>query len=116
MNPRRRRRLAPLRLSPSLATTQGKRAADLFRELHWGIPAKKSVRARKPHAGPALADLGELVAVEYSTNKKGDGPSVYHHSFGEEGGRKPRLAVDPESRDLHIVGGSYTVEERGIVD
>ena len=92
------------------------RASALFEDLHWGIPAKKVKRVRKPHAGRALAELGRLEAVEYSTTKKGDGPSTYHHKFGEEGGRKPRLAVDPATRDLHIVGGDYTVRREGIRD
>jgi len=98
------------------ATTESRRAAHLFEDLHWGIAPSKVKRVRKPHAGPALAELGRLEAIEYATTKKGDGPSVYRHKFGEEGGRKPRLAVDPETRDLHIVGGDYNVEPRGIVD
>lgn len=92
------------------------KAADLVDDLHWGIPARKATRVRVPHVGGALAQLGTLEAVEYSTNKKGDGQSTYRHEFGEDGGRKPKLAVDPTSRDLHIVGGSYLVERRGIVD
>lgn len=91
-------------------------AADVYRDLHWGIGASKVVRARKPHAGPALAELGRLDAVEYSTTKRGDGPSTYRHKFGEEGGKRPRLAVDPQTRDLHIVGGDYSVKREGIVD
>lgn len=91
-------------------------AADLVDDLHWGIPARKETRVRVPHVGGALAELGQLVAVEYATTKKGDGYSTYRHEFGEDGGRKPRLAVDPRTRDLHIVGGSYRVERRGIVD
>jgi hypothetical protein len=112
VNPRKRSR--PLRL-PRFAAP-AKRAARLFEDLHWGIEPKKVRKVRRPHVGGALAELGQLEAVEYSTEKKGDGPSVYRHEFGEEGGRLPTLAVDPEVRDLHIVGGSYTVERRGIVD
>lgn len=104
-----RRNPAPRRRLPG-------RAAALYEDLHWGIPSRRRRMVRPPHVGAALTDLGQLEAVEYSTNKKGDGPSNYRHEFGEEGGRRPRLAVDPESRDLHIVGGSYRVERRGIVD
>jgi hypothetical protein len=93
-----------------------KRAARLYRDLHWGIAPKKARKVRRPHAGPALAELGQLEAVEYSTEKEGDGPSIYRHEFGEEGGRLPSLAVDPQTHDLHVVGGSYTVERRGIID
>jgi hypothetical protein len=91
-------------------------AADLFADLHWGILPRRRIMVRRPHVGGALTQLGVLEAVEYSTNKKGDGESIYRHEFGEEGGRRPRLAVDPDTRDLHIVGGSYQVERRGIVD
>lgn len=91
------------------------RGAKLYQDLHWGIPARKTrtVRTRAPRA---LAELGKLENVTYSTNKKGDGPSHYVHQFGEEGGRKPGLAVDVDTRDLVIVGGDYDVQSRGIVD
>lgn len=114
MNPPNRRSSRPLRI-PSWPSS-AKKAADLFSDLHWGIEPRKLARVRPPHAGPALTELGQLVSLEYSTEKEGDGPSLYTHKFGEEGGRKPTLAVDPTTRDLHIVGGSYTVERRGIVD
>jgi hypothetical protein len=104
--------LNPRRRNPAPAGP----AADLFKDLHWGIPARRQSMVRRPELGAALTSLGRLEAIEYATNKVGDGPSVYRHRFGEEGGRKPHLAVDPKSRDLHIVGGSYTVERRGIVD
>lgn len=90
-------------------------ALDRFERLHWGRPARK-VTTHEMRAPRALAELGRLEAVEYFTNKKGDGPSIYRHAFGEEGGRKPRLAVDVETDRLVIVGGDYTVEDRGIVD
>jgi hypothetical protein len=109
LNPGRRR-------NPLQVPAGARSAADLVRDLHWGIPARQARKVRRPHAGPALAELGELESIEYSTHKRGDGPSSYTHDFGEEGGRKPRLAVDPKTRDLHIVGGGYTVEPRGIVD
>jgi hypothetical protein len=91
------------------------RAQRLYEAMHWGIPPKRTrhVRTRLPRH---LAELGRLESVVYSTNKKGDGPSHYEHSFGEEGGAKPRLAVDAETRDLVIVGGDYDVQARGIVD
>jgi hypothetical protein len=91
------------------------RSAELYEALHWGIPAGKTrtVRTRK---AVDLAELGRLESVTYSTNKRGDGPSHYVHEFGEEGGRKPSLAVDAHTRDLVIVGGDYDVEPRGIVD
>jgi hypothetical protein len=90
-------------------------AVDRFEALHWGRPARKS-SGHQVQAPRALAEIGRLEAVEYFTNKRGDGPSVYRHQFGEDGGRKPRLAVDVETDRLHIIGGDYSVEDQGIVD
>jgi hypothetical protein len=90
-------------------------AVDRFERLHWGRPSRKS-SAHQVRAPRALAELGRLEAVEYFTHKRGDGPSIYRHQFGEEGGKKPRLAVDVETDRLHIIGGDYSVEDRGIVD
>jgi len=92
------------------------KAADFYEDLHWGIPPKAVKRAKVPRTPKALAELGELESVVYSTDKNGDGFSNYEHEFGEEGGEKPLLAVDPENKKLHVVGGDYTVEDRGIVD
>ena len=93
---------------------RGKGSA-LYESLHWGIPSKRTrtVRTRVPKE---LAELGRLESITYSTNKRGDGLSHYVHEFGEEGGRKPRLAVDADTRDLLIVGGDYDVQAKGIVD
>lgn len=106
----------PFRVNGPRGSSAGvSRARQLYEALHWGIPPKRTrhVHTRQP---AHLAELGRLESVVYSTNKKGDGPSHYVHEFGEEGGRKPRLAVDAETRDLVIVGGDYDVEARGIVD
>jgi hypothetical protein len=92
------------------------RAREAYEALHWGIPARRMRRVRPAARPRALAELGKLEAVTYATHKKGDGPSLYEHHFGEEGGSQPSLAVDVDSGDLHIVGGDYTVEDRGIVD
>jgi hypothetical protein len=93
------------------------RARSFSKKFHWGLePAPKAKRARVPHAPRALTTLGRLKTVVYATEKAGDGWSEYEHDFGEDGGRVPELAVDVDTGKLHIVGGSYRVEERGIVD
>lgn len=90
---------------------------EFFRAFH-----KENERARVkaargvPPRPRALAELGELYAVTYRTNKGDGGRYLYEHKLGEEGGRKPRLAVDVDADRLHIVGGDYRVEPRGIVD
>ena len=60
-------------------------------------------------------ELGELAAITYSTNKGGES-ATWEHEFGEEGGKRPKLVADPESKQLHIVGGDYTITGAGIID
>jgi hypothetical protein len=91
------------------------KAVEAYEGFHWG---RKATRARRVRVSPPpreLAQLGKLVAVTYETTK-GEERAQWEHEFGEEGGRRPVLAVDPESNRLHIVGGDYRVEDRGIVD
>jgi hypothetical protein len=64
----------------------------------------------------ALAKLGTLESVVYRTTKGKTGLASYEHHFGEEGGKKPLLALDPDADRLHIVGGDYRVTDRGIED
>lgn len=59
--------------------------------------------------------LGELHQVYYHTNKKGDGPSLYVHEFGEDSGIKPYLCVSSDGW-LWVAGGNFTVPEGGITD
>jgi hypothetical protein len=92
-------------------------AKDFRERFHWGHPARgKPRRVHVDGAPRVLVKLGSLQAVTYGTNKRGDGYSHYEHHFGEEGGKKPALCMDVDTGRLHIVGGDYTVEERGIVD
>lgn len=92
------------------------RAREFRRSFHWGRPARGVRRANVAPLPRMLTKLGSLEAIVYGTHKAGDGYSHYEHAFGEEGGKKPDLAVDVDNGRLHIVGGSYRVEERGIVD
>ena len=92
-------------------------ARDAYKRLHWGEAPPRELtewEAPDPTRGP-LVELGALVAVEYETTKRGDGMSVYRHTFGtKQGTRRPVLAVNGERR-LIVVGGYYTVASRGIV-
>lgn len=62
-----------------------------------------------------VTPIGTLTDVVYRTHKKGDGPSSYIHTMGEEGGIPPALAVDAEGR-LWFAGGSYTCPDPGITN
>ena len=64
--------------------------------------------------------IGTVHYVVYRTPKKGDArgptqPDEYIHKLGEEGGKKPWLAIDEQGR-LWFAGGSYTVPDEGITD
>lgn len=90
-------------------------ARDFYTGFHWGRPPRRRRRVRVAPRPQALTQLGRLEAVTYSTTK-GRQRAHWEHEFGDEGGSKPVLAVDPRSKRLHIVGGGYRVENRGIVD
>lgn len=89
----------------------------LYADLHWGATPPSSPSrwlAPDPRAG-VLVELGALTAIEYETDKRGDGVSIYRHEFGDAIGRGcPVLAVTPDRR-LVIAGGRYRVRRAGIV-
>jgi hypothetical protein len=90
-------------------------AAELYKGFHWGRPARRRRRVAVSPRPRTLVELGRLEAITYST-KKGKTRAHWEHAFGEEGGKRPRLAMDARNRRLHVVGGDYTVEDRGIVN
>lgn len=93
-----------------------------YERKHWGHKARgvaRSLEVVDPSHG-SLVELGRLDRVEYVTSKKGD-PSraTYFHDFE---GERPVLAFHvcdrarcPDRGKLVIAGGSYRVEDRGIV-
>lgn len=100
----------PIHLNPRDGAAVAK--AKKFREeFTWGIPAKRVKRARVSKAPRHLVELGKLEAVTYSTDKNGDGLSNYVHQFDRP---LPVLAMDLDNKRLHVVGGGYTVTDRGI--
>lgn len=72
-------------------------------------------RARSSYPSVQVRILGRCTDVVYFTEKQGDGPSNYHHEFGEESGLPPLLCVDAQGR-LWFAGGNFTVEDAGICD
>jgi len=91
-------------------------ARKRFTGFHWGRLPKRAVKVRTAPKPRELVELGKLEAVTYSTKKGDEGLQHYEHAFGEDGGKKPVLAMDPDTDRLHVVGGDYRVEDRGIVD
>jgi len=68
-----------------------------------------------PYPRIRVLPIGPATYIIYGTHKKGDGPSLYEHEFGEESGLLPWLAVDAQGR-LWFAGGNYTVPDGGITD
>lgn len=67
--------------------------------------------------------LGNCVSIAYFTDKHHlVGPksqrygTCYEHQFGEDNGVTPILAYDKRNKRLMLLGGSYTVEDRGIIN
>lgn len=85
-----------------------------YADLHWGQVGERSserLRAADPREGRAVL-LGDLVSLVYRTRKGLDRELTdYEHAFKTP---RPRLCVT-RSGLLLIAGGTYTVEERGIV-
>ena len=91
-------------------------ARRAYEAFQWGRKPRRVTRARVSPEPEVLAQLGQLTHVTYQTKKGSEKVALYEHAFGEEGGRRPVLALDPKSGRLHIVGGSYRVTARGIID
>lgn len=92
-----------------------KRAVDFYSDFHWGDEPDKLVRKKVSRPPKAAVKLGKLVSVAYETHKGGE-HATWEHEFGEEGGKRPDLVVDVDTKKLHIVGGDYDVRPEGIVD
>jgi hypothetical protein len=66
-----------------------------------------------PEAPEAVAVIGECDFIGYTTVRDG-ALEKYIHTFAKND--KPLLCVDPDGRQLLLVGGRYVFTERGIVD
>ena len=88
-------------------------AIGAYTDLHWGIAPDRVEEVDAPGlAGHTLVQLGELEYVGYHA-EKGDESAIWHHEF--DSADRPRLSVDLQGGSLHLIGGSYSVDPRGIV-
>lgn len=109
---RRRRNSADVWIGNPASRGEIEDAIRFRRDFHWGIPTKRVSRRRIAKAPRVATKLGTLEGVIYRTNKRGDGMTSYVHEFS---GNKPDLLMDIDNQRLHIAGGSYDVQGRGIV-
>lgn len=110
----RRNKSIPRYANPSTSQRLAE-AVSFYDELHWGEPADKVTRKRIPKPPKTATKLGILRSVTYEASKGGE-LALWQHEFGEEGGECPDLVVDPKTRKLFIVGGTYDVQAAGIID
>jgi hypothetical protein len=91
----------------------GHLAADGRKQLHI-VGVKMKYRGNP--AGSEI-DCGEILSVTYEADKPHieSGTYNYIHKFGEEGGVRPHLIIDPEGYPK-IEGGSYDITSDGIID
>ena len=105
-------------------------APDLRREIKKEFwvksrqhPVKLPTLARRMNGRHATGDyppvmvkpIGEMTYLDYLTDKKSDGISIYRHTLGEESGIRPEVAVDAKGR-LWFLGGDYYSTEAGIIN
>ena len=88
-------------------------AIGAYTDLHWGRAPDRVDQVDAPGLeGKTLVQLGDLEYVGYYADK-GPESAIWHHEF--DGADRPRLSVDLDSGSLHLIGGSYSVDPRGIV-
>lgn len=63
-------------------------------------------------------DLGEAFSVTYQARKAHNNFNLasWRHKFGEEGGDRPLAFYDKLRKRIFLVGGSYKVEQPGIIN
>ena len=91
---------------------QDPKLVELYERFHWGDAPARTSAARAPEVtrGETLYLLGDLVEVVYETTKAGE-LFEWQHEFKRP---RPRLAAT-RSGGLIILGGGYSVSDRGIV-
>lgn len=88
------------------------RVAEIY-ERFTGAPARESEVIDVPPLPSAVAVLGKIDAIEYTTIREGK-REAYRHDFAPEDA--PMLCVSPDRRQILLVGGSFAFTDRGIVD
>lgn len=90
-----------------------RRAVARFTNFHGDPPADiKRINLRRQDR--VVLTVGEVKGIMYDTVRDGRRES-YLHRFRSVKAR-PLLAVSSDGRQLYLIGGSYSVTARGIVD
>jgi len=89
-------------------------AVDEYEEFHWGNEADSIEQIELPDAPKTLVLIGELEGVIYRTAKGQRKQESWVHFHDER--TPPKLAYDPKTHQLYILGGKYRITPRGIED
>ncbi len=108
------RRFKPTTPGPKFARKLAE-AERFYEDFHWGDQPQKNVVRKVPRPPRVGVKLGRVHSIAYETRKGGE-KAIWEHEFGEEGGRKPDLVMDQDTRKLYLIGGTYKIKPEGIVD
>jgi len=89
-------------------------AVDEYEEFHWGNRADSIEQVIIPDAPKTLVLIGDLEGVIYRTAKGKRKQESWVHFHDER--TPPKLAYDPQTHQLYILGGKYRITPRGIED
>lgn len=82
-----------------------------YKAFHWGEQARSVIEIDRPRVQGPLVMVGPLTSVSYLAKKNEKEVCEYVHDFDEP---LPVLAFDRTGK-LHILGGGYSIQPRGIV-
>lgn len=86
----------------------GKRKArKRYKSFHRRDP-DQVLEVELPDPGDTLVDLGPCVAIEYESDKEGDGTHTYRHVFESD---QVRAYTNPDGAIILIAGGDLEVDD-----
>jgi hypothetical protein len=89
-------------------------AVGEYEAFHWGNSADSIEQVEIPDPPRTLVLIGELEGVIYRTAKGKRKQESWVHFHDER--TPPKLAYDPQTGQLYILGGKYRITPRGIED
>lgn len=104
------KRVTAPRVNPS-APAEARKAARRLEEFT-GHPAKLH-RVKAPKSARAGWALGKVASISYIATRDGE-IAEYVHKFASRS--RPQLVSSVDGSQLYLLGGAYSVTDRGIVD
>jgi len=89
-------------------------AVDEYESFHWGNAADSVEPVELPDPPRTLVLIGDLEGVIYRTAKGGRKKESFIHFHDDA--KPPKLAYDPKTGQMYILGGKYRITPHGIED